>query len=415
MLTAEAVQKMIDDALGKATTAIVSELKTPKTDNGASAAAAATGHVPKGTRTADRLKRLAESDVHKGKGFDFARTAMAHMLAAVNGTDIFAAAAELDFSDDEKGALEAQRDIQKTMQASVFGAGGSLVPVQQAAGFIDLAVASASFFKIPGIQDVALVAEAMTVDEVTGQTTVGWIGENVAPALTEPTTGKRGLQLRELGATSILSLRLLRAAGNAEQLVRNRLLADYALKLSLTGFRSIGGQNTPKGLRYLMHTDNVFGQAGTTVAQVEADFYKLQGKVHDSYIKSDGCVYVVHQRVTRSLPQLETAGGIRPFKAGLEGESKKILDKQAVVVDELPINLGGGTDRTEIYYGRGSEIWHAHGDQMSMRASTEAAVKDGGTVRSIWSERSIALDIGGMHDFFLEHDKSWSCISDSAL
>ncbi len=298
------------------------------------------------------------------------------------------------------------------MQASVLSAGGSAIHPQLATEWIGLLQVAATFLGF-GMTQLPMTADSIDIPKLTSATSAGWVGENEAPTLSEPGTGDKSLVLRDLQAASIISMRLINgASANIEQIVRDQLIRDFGIKLSGTALRSTGTLKTPRGLRYLIHADNLNEQTGIALDDVLEDLYLLQGAVDDAFVPGEK-VYVFSERVKRGLSLLKESG-IFPFKEALEAAQPSLLGKRAVITQEIPNNLGSGND-SEIYYGAPSLMWHGHGEEMAVRASDTAAVNDGGTIRSMWSERAMVIDLFGRHDFELQHDVAFACIIDSEI
>lgn len=407
-------EKLLESKFEAMTKNLVAELKKPVTDTTTEPVEAARKAKGGSTREQDRVKRLAERDRFQGKGFGMARQVIALIKADLERVDVFKAAEMLGFSDVEKGALEEARDLQKSMQASVFESGAAFIAPQFSSEFIGLLQAEAQLMKL-NPTSVGMTGESVDVPKLTGGTTAYWVGENEGPTLSDPSTGQKALSLKDLAAATILSLRLLNGASNLEQIVRDQLLRDFGLELSIVGLRSSGGPKKPRGIRHLMKAANILAQTGTSVSQAEADLYRLIGAVTDANVPADGLVFKFHDRVKRGLEQLETAGGNRPFKAGLQAAQPTLLGYPAIIGTEQPTNLGGGSNETEIFFGRGPSLWHGHGQEMAVRVTTEAAVKDGANLRSMWSERSMAIEVFGRHDFELDHEEAFACIGDSTI
>lgn len=72
----------------------------------------------------------------------------------------------------------------------------------------------------------------------------------------------------------------------------------------------------------------------------------------------------------------------------------------------IPINLGGGTNASEVYFLDASEVIIADAPTFELQTSFEAAYDDAGTVKAAFSNDSVVFRLITEHDTAARHDTS---------
>jgi HK97 family phage major capsid protein len=133
--------------------------------------------------------------------------------------------------------------------------------------------------------------------------------------------------------------------------IQNYVEQRFAVALALlenSAFTSGDGSGKPFGFRSSAITPNSVAQVGAAVTY--ADVVKLKYSLSTAYRSQ--AVYVTSSAGVMALENVKDAQGRPIWRDGLaDGTPATLLGKPIYVVDEIPANLGGGTNATEVWFG----------------------------------------------------------------
>lgn len=152
-----------------------------------------------------------------------------------------------------------------------------------------------------------------------------------------------------MGIDSFTSEILADAATNPS--IQNYVEQRFAVALALAendAFTNGDGTGKPFGFRSSAITPGSVAQAGAALAY--DDVVKLKYALKTAYRKV--AVYVVSSAAAQALETIKDTLGRPIWREGLaEATPATLLGRPVYIVDEIPDNLGAGTDATEIWYG----------------------------------------------------------------
>ena len=133
--------------------------------------------------------------------------------------------------------------------------------------------------------------------------------------------------------------------------IQNYVEARFAIALALlenAAFTSGDGSSKPYGFRSSAITPNSVAQFGDTLAYT--DVTALQYSLKTAYRQQ--AVFCVSSVAAQALANVRDNYGRPIWREGLaEGNPDTLVGRPVYVVDEIPSNLGTGTNQTEIWYG----------------------------------------------------------------
>ena len=397
VLTLDQVREAILPGLGPEIKRIVAEELKPLREPVRTLAVPA---APKSPRT-----QAIEDREH---GVDFARFAMSIAGAKLvyNAPGDLRAAAR--YAEERLHAP----DVARALSAGILADGGALIPEDFRLEVIEF-LRDEAVVRRAGASVIGSESDVVTYPKQTSGASASYTGElqNIVPS--QLGTGQLKATKKKLTVLTPVSndlIRHARAGGGAEQMVRNDLLGAIAQKEDITFIRALGDQNQPKGILNWVAAGGKFNANATiTVANVRADLVKawrLQGQGMKRAPRRG--IWFVTRRTLGFLIAAVDANSNPAFRE--VAEQRTILGFPYFITDQIPDNLGGGTDESEVYFGDIAEGVITEMGDLAVDVSGEAAYDDSGTLRAAFSRDETVIRMIVGHDFTLRYDRAFSVI-----
>mgnify|MGYP001574454526 CR=1 FL=1 len=295
-----------------------------------------------------------------------------------------------------------QETLVKALQATDFDQGGFLLEPAFADAVIEELVARVVYTRA-NPEMVDLPDGGMVMPYESDGADAQWVGEGVAPNAEEVTGGQLRLQPRKLITIVGVSNDLLRSQpGKSDTFILNSILRGMRTKLDSTLLRSLGTSSEPTGLRGLVPTANTFnatGKATIVHAVLVRELLQLQNliEVGNVDLALDRPVYFSAPRTKNYLrAQRATDGVLFP---GLEQEGDLLLGAPLHSTSNIPTNLGGATDESELYCVAMAHMLLGRNTEMQVDVSPGAAyVNSAGTTVSGFSRDETPIRVIGKWD-----------------
>ena len=267
----------------------------------------------------------------------------------------------------------------KALAASVLSGGGAMLPVEFASGVIELLEATSVVAGM--VQRVPMPGGNLTLPYVGTGSSASWVGENQTIDPTQPTFGQLQMSAKKLAALVPTSNDLLRFGGSmADTTIRNDLARAMREKLDVTLIRGLGTSYAPKGLRGWVDAANTFDADGTTnVATVTSDLIQMQFLLEAANLPMGAAKYRIAPRTKHYLRAQRTGTDVKAFP---EVERGEILGQPYLTTSQIPTNLGGGSDESEIYFSADDQLVLADTQSLTIEAFPGGAYYDGSAVQS---------------------------------
>ncbi len=277
--------------------------------------------------------------------------------------------------------------VVRTLGESTISAGGALVPEAMAEDYIELLYAATVFLQGNPVRMEAPNGN-LTLPKIATGAAGGWVGENSNITKSTPTFAQVKADLKYLACLSPIANRLLaHSPANAEQVVRDDLIANASVLIDTALIRGTGSSHSPRGLRYTAASGNVFAQTGTTAAAITTDTAKMQRLLEEAKVKFIRPYWMMAPRSRWAL--MSARDGNNNLIWADEMARGMFQGKPFGVTSSIPTNLGGGGTESEVYLVDMIHQVVAEGvgqDGLRVESSSEAAYHDGSNVVAAFSQ-----------------------------
>jgi HK97 family phage major capsid protein len=293
----------------------------------------------------------------------------------------------------------------KALAATDATAGGFLIPEIMSADIIELLRPASAFRRLNPVI-VPMNAGNLHIPKMAGGAAAGYIGENQNLPKTQPTFGDIAATAKKLGALVPISNDLLRRAdAGSETMVRNDLVAALAQRSDLAFIRDDGTAGTPKGLRYWVPSSNVLPANGTVnLVNVTTDLGLLMLALLNGNVRMLSPGWLMSPRTYIYLTTVRDGNGNFVFRQEMLGGS--LWGFPFAFTTQIPINLGGGSNESELYFADFADVVIAEATQILIDSSSEAAYHDGVQVVAAFSLDQTVIRAILEHDMVLRHAES---------
>lgn len=301
----------------------------------------------------------------------------------------------------------------KALGEATGSAGGFLVPTEYSREIIELLYDRAVVRKA-GARVIPMASNTMNVPRLATGATAGYVGENANITKSEQTFEQLQLSAKKLAVLTPISNDLIRdSSPQADAIVRDDIVTAMGLREDLAFIRDDGTSNKPKGILNWVPAANKFNANATiNVANVIADLKKSVKLVMEA--RKGQLVKAAWLFATRTYMFLitQTTGAPERFIWREEMLQGKLLGYPFFVTDQIPVNIGTGSDSSEVYFGDFVDAVIGENRNLEIAVSNEAAYHDGTNVIASFSQDQTVIRAILRHDFALRHDKSFSVMSE---
>lgn len=252
-----------------------------------------------------------------------------------------------------KALLTNNQEVLKDLGESANG-GGYLTPLEFSTTLIEL------MYKQPVMRRYASVlpmsSDAMEVPVETGTVVANWTPEFAAATQSDPTFGQVLLQANNLIGISRVSRQMLNDSAirtNLVDWIMQRFAAAIG-RIEDTAFMVGDGIGKPRGLRQYTF-QNTVAQAGANLTG--DDIIGLYYKLPYQYRTNPNVVWIMHDTVVAKIRTLKDSTGSYLYQNGYgsifqtDAQTPTLLGKPVLTQNDIPVNLGGGSNTTEVYFG----------------------------------------------------------------
>jgi HK97 family phage major capsid protein len=287
----------------------------------------------------------------------------------------------------------------RDLATSPDSSGGYLVPAQAIPELIEMLRAEAVIFQMGATLLDNLVGSPVELPKQTGGATAYWVGENTALTPSDAVLGQLQLTPKSVGALVKLSNRLLRLSNpSAEAMVRSDVARVISLAIDLAALRGTGADGQPTGIA---NTAGINSKPFGTATPNFDFFFDMEYELAVDNALRGKLGFVFHPCVKRSLSKLKVAqfsgdtGGeyiVRPMDAA---QLQAFIGYPFAMTTQIPVNLGAGSNETEIYLGNWQELIVGQWAGIEILPSKEAG--DAFAKNQTWIRIITDVDIGLRH------------------
>jgi HK97 family phage major capsid protein len=272
-----------------------------------------------------------------------------------------------DLSKDEKIAkflravVIGDAKVAKQLAEGTGADGGYLVPVEFRASVLEKLVKEAVIR--PRATVIPMGRDKMEVPAEAGGVTAYWVAENTDLTPSEPDFDQIVLNTNKLTGLSKMSRELFAdSAVNVSDYITRMFAKKFAAEEDLK-FMTGAGTTEPTGLRTYTVTDTPQAAASLVGDDLIALFYSLPVQYRRN------AVWLMHNSIIKLVRQLKSViDGRYIWTDGLADAPATILGRPVLEQNDIPIDLGTGTDESEIWFGDLS--YYLLGDRQTMEVET---------------------------------------------
>jgi HK97 family phage major capsid protein len=307
-----------------------------------------------------------------------------------------------------------------TSQADVTATGGLLIPTQALPEFVELLRAETVVMEA-GIRVLSgLTGIPVELPKQTGGASANMVPESGPGPESDAEFGQISLTPKQMMINTRVSRRMARLSDPAiEAILREDMARVGALKLDQQVLRGtgVGGEvlgivnTTGIGTFNASNTVLTFGDLVDIVGVLE-DANALPANARTAFITSPIVRRnLLKERVQHYTGQTTQLGYVFPPILSREQLAEQTGHPWHITT-QVPVNLGAGSDQTELIFGNMIEGLIGMWDGMEVEVSTQATTADG---RSMWARNEVALKLTHEFDFAVRHPESFVLASAIAL
>lgn len=306
--------------------------------------------------------------------------------------------------------------LERALTASNLTSAGFLIPEVISNEFIEL-LRPASIVRSFGPSLAPMTNGAFSMRKALTGTTASYIGENKPIPVTGVSGGFVKLSAKKLAALVPISNDLLRYEGglSADTWVRNDLTRSISQKEDISFIRSTGSEFSPRGFRWLVNAANVVAYTGDgSLANVTLQLGLLWLKLRNANTPMVNPGLILSPRTEYYLMNLRDGNGNFAFRA--EMLAGKLFMTPYKVTTQIPENLGGGGNATEIILADFDDIVIGDVPAIQVETSGEASYVDetGATVSAFQNDQTLIRMIVE-HDINTKRDTSIAVLTGVTL
>ena len=228
----------------------------------------------------------------------------------------------------------------------------------------------------------------------TAAATAGWVTEGNAPSESNQTIGQVALAPNTVGAFTNYTRRFVNQSSiDAEQFVRNDLMAVLALELDRACVNGSGSGAEPEGILQNSSIPTVAVSDPDGGAPDRDDLINLETEVNQDNADGDSMAFLTNSKVKGKLKQttIDSGSGLFVWESG-----DTLVGYTAAVSNQVPSNLtkGGGSNLSAIIFGNWASLVIALWSGIDVIVNPFALDTAGGVRVSMLQDADIAF----LHD-----------------
>ena len=294
----------------------------------------------------------------------------------------------------------------KTLSTLSGGAGGNAIPTVLASEFIDWLYPH-SVFLAGNPQRVDLSAGNLDIVGGNASSTASYRAENANVAYSDASFRKVSLAAKNLAAITAMTNELIRRSPMAiDTFVQNDLRRAFITTMDLALQRGDGSSNTPTGIRNAVGSGQRIAAVNDTAPaaeDVDAELRRMLLLVYASNIPVERLTWQMAPRTHLYLESLRNSDGSKSFPE-MSLQNPRLKGFPVLVSTQIPINLGSGTDESEITLTDFAHVLFGDTQEMTLDVSREATYDVSGTLHSAFSKNQTVIRLVGSHDVDVRYD-----------
>ncbi len=297
-------------------------------------------------------------------------------------------------------------EIAKALSASSGSAGGVLVPTYHSSEVIELLRPRVVVRRLGAVEWPMPNGNA-EVPRITSGSTGYYVGENRNLTKSQPAFGLIKMNAKKLAALVPISNDLLRYnSPSSDAIVRNDMIASIQTREDLAFIRDLGTEYTPKGMRYWAAAGNILTMTATPdVPKVTIDLGRLVLALEEANVPFITPAWIMAPRTRHYL--MTARDGNNNLVWQPEMSKGTLMGYPFAVTTQIPKNLGGGTNESELYFADMNDVVVGQADNIRLDVSTEASyIDENSQLVSAFSLDQTVMRVIEEHDLCVRHAES---------
>lgn len=303
----------------------------------------------------------------------------------------------------------------KTLSGLSTTAGGHAIPTVLASEFIDWLYPQSIFMAGNPVM-VDLSAGNLDIVGGNASATASYRAENANAAYSDATFRKVSLAAKNLAAITAMTNELIRRSPLAiDTFVQNDLRRAFIQQMDLSLQRGDGSSNTPTGIRNAVDSASritAVDQVAPGPEEIDDELRRMLSILFVSNMPIERPTWQMAPRTHLYLESLRNSDGSKAFPE-MSLQNPRLKGYPVLVSTQIPINLGTGTDESEISLTNFGHILFGDTQEMTLDVSREATYDVSGTLNSAFSKNQTVVRLIGSHDVDARYDAA--CITLTAL
>lgn len=300
------------------------------------------------------------------------------------------------------------------------GSGADVVPTPLMEEIIPLLFADSAFMS-GGPVELPLANGNLKLPRGATKPTASWGAEGDQITASDVTFDGIELNAKILRImTPVQNSLLAYAIPSTFNFISNAVRDSMVESIDVAGIRADGTNDMPEGIRSLTTAANVFAATADpggetpleTAKRIEDDLRASIMKLTLANIPMRNCSWLMNPNVAAFIGDLRDGNG-NPYFPGMNApKGSRVLKGYPVrETTQIPINLGAGTNETEITFADFSHIYYGLARMMQMSVSTEASYFDGSALRSAYDRDQTVLRAITEIDFDMSYGSAASVLT----
>ena len=301
--------------------------------------------------------------------------------------------------------LDIEDECEKAMSAGSGASGGFLLNDDQAFDIIEL-LRPVSVMRRIGALEIEIPRGSLRTPRIDVGVTAGYVAENQAIPAKDLTTGAVNLSAKKLATLVVLSNELLEFGKDidVDGIVLTDMLAAMGQEEDDKFLFGIGAVAAPIGITVAVDAANKFDANSTVnLTNVTTDLRTAEEKLLSANVPMGRPVWIISPRTRLFLRDIRDTEDRGPFKDEINNR-RTINGIPFFETNNVPNNLGGGGDESNIILADASQVMLGDVAQVGIDRSNQATVNIGGTDTSLYETDRSAIRVRSWNDVVLRHD-----------
>lgn len=294
--------------------------------------------------------------------------------------------------------------------ASDFTSGGFMIPEEVSADVIAYLYNTSAVRRL-GARIIPMARGNLSMNKINETLNAYWIGETNRIMTSKIQGGRIAMSAKKLGISVGISNDLIRFAdGSVIQIIHDDMTRAARTTEDQALIRGRGTNYRPSSIDELMSdTNKVQANASNAFADIVQDLFKLQYLVDGREFELDAISpgFILSKRDAYFLKSLISTDGTFIFLPQMM--QGLLIDAPYAATNNIPSNLGAGSDESEIYYGDFSQLLIGQSLDVTMQKWEGASWVDsnGNTVHGAQQDMTLETLVIE-EDSAVRHDSAFS-------